>query len=632
MPALEAPKPSRAESPVIANAGRSRKLKAPVASDPPKASRMKLQAATKVLNPRRFVRVQALPDSAQKGGKVLARTRTLYRSSGPPREQVFWEDYSRRQKQLAQGHFTAAGKPYQELGEILYTDPKKLTLYALGQLAEEPVKKEIQENPHEEVAEVTANKYFSNPESGPPEAVKRVSFRETGKELRTLSDTLARSRHHVNSMKQGGEYFHILHQESQERKNVLSQQAQGVSRNDFQTPKSTSGAEDSEKEATTEHLFRQLCAIHWLLEALTLEPDTSMHSIFTCWNPKDPGGCKKTVEEMEVEKLATCMQELFITSTKKCPQKAQYRLLARKINKTSTPGISQISSLSSLQGQTPCGSETSSAVWSEDNSEINLTTSDAVSESAQAKEQPSLFLSLQKMTQMTPEAVSKDGHKRGEVVKKTGLQHGLPAAQKNYRVNKDEERIMPRKQKPRRQGCHISSFIKSKANLCADLRQKFTAVSEEAASSLHDALIRLERRQEERCYQKYQALRELKYFRQDMERMRQLSIRDKREHDQSGLNWFPVLLVRLPESVKSDHKVQKILKKLERYSKTPGLKIRPDTFLKVLADLQVWELCCPEIAAAVEFVRESVVQMPEEDFNEWFQARVPHLSAQSFTI
>ncbi|XP_054029253.1 coiled-coil domain-containing protein 60 [Dryobates pubescens] len=475
-------------------------------------------------------------------------------------------------------------------------------------------------------------------------------------------------RRHINSMKQGGEYFHILRQESAERKNMLeeAQQARAASRRiDFQTPKSTSDAEDSEKEMTTcslkegnqlpllgmkkvtlrtftsvhssvlipspagaksEHLFRQLCAIHWLLEALTLERSGSMHSIFTCWNSKDPGGCKKTVEEMEEEKLAKCMQELFITNTKKCTWKPQCSLLARMINKTSTPGISQISSLSSLQGQTSYGSEASIAVFSEDNSKINLASSDAVSESAQSKEQPSLFPSLQKMIQMTHEAMSKVGHKQGEMVKKTGLQRGLPVAQKNYRVNKDEEG----KQKPI--SCHISSFIKSKSNLCADMRQKFTAVHEEAASRLHDTLVRLERRQEERCYLKYQALKELKCFREDMERMRRLSVRDKREHDEDGLNWFPVLLARLPESVKSDHKVQKILKKLEKYGKTPGLKIHPDTFLKVLADLQVWELCCPEVAAAVEFVRESIVQMPEEDFNKWFQARVPHLSAQSFTI
>ncbi|NXR05763.1 CCD60 protein, partial [Semnornis frantzii] len=476
---------------------------------------------------------------------------------------------------------------------------------------------------------------------------------------------------HVNSVKQGGEYFNVLHQESVERKNVLkaAQQAQAVSRNDFQAPKYTSDAEDSEKEATictlkegshlrllgmkkvtlrsfasthssvlvpnpdgakSEHLFRQLCAIHWLLEALALEPNTSMHSIFTCWSPKDPGGYKKTLEEMEEEKLAASMQELFITNTKKCTWKAQCRLLARKINKTSTPGISQVSSLSSLQGQTPHGSKTSSAVCSEDSSEINLTSSDAVSESAQAKEQPSLFPSFQKMIQMTHEAVSKAGHKQREMVKKTGLQWYVTRWISDCLGEAaHQDRVLATKCLPQganssflwcfHHSCHISSFIKSNSNLCSDLRQKLTAVNEEAASSLHDALIRLERRQEERCYQKYQALRELKYFRQDMERMRQLSMRDKREHDESGLNWFPVLLVRLPESVKSDHKVQKILKKLEKYSKAPGLKVHPDTFLKVLADLQVWKLCCPEIAAAVEFVRESVVQMPEEDFNEWFQ-------------
>ncbi|KAF1542118.1 Coiled-coil domain-containing protein 60, partial [Eudyptula minor] len=463
-------------------------------------------------------------------------------------------------------------------------------------------------------------------------------------------------RHHINSVKQGGEYFHILHQESQERKNALkaAQWAQSTRwRTEFQPPKYSSDVEESEEEINTcsltegnhlrksgkkkkkmtlrsftpvytsvlipsppgaksEHLFRQLCAIHWLLEALTLESNSSMHSILTCWNPTDPGGCKKTVKEIEEEKLATYMWERFITNTKKCTWKAQYSLLSRKINKTSTPGISQLSSQSSPHGQTPRGSETSTVLCSEDNIKINVASSDFMSESAQAKEQHHLFPSLQKVIQIMHEEVSKDVHKQEDMVKKTGLQRLLPVAQKNYRVNmpfiKDQERIISRKQKPRRQGflccfscsCHISSFIKSKSNLCADMRQKFTAVREEAACCLHDTLERLERRQEERCCQKYQALKQLKYFRRDMERIRQLGMRAEREHDEDGLNWFPVLLARLPESVKSDHYVQKILKKLEKYGKTPDLQIHPDTFLKALADLQMWELCSPEIAAAVE--------------------------------
>ncbi|XP_074776818.1 coiled-coil domain-containing protein 60 isoform X2 [Athene noctua] len=655
MPVLDAPKHRRVEAPAVANAGRGSKLEAPVAPGPPKKnSRTTVLAATKVLNPQDFVCIQALPGFAQKEGKVVARSRTIYKSSEPPREQVFWESYYRRQKQFTQGHFTPLGKPYQELGEILYTDPKKLTLYSLGQLAQEPVKKEGQEKTPKEVAEVNTDEDSFNAEldhfqSDPLEPVKRLSpFRETEKELRTLSKALAHSRHHVNSVKQGGEYFHILHQESLERKNTLkAQQAQGTRwRSEFQPPKYSSDEEESEEEINTysliednplrksgkkkkkktlrsftqvytsvlipsppgaksEHLFRQLCAIHWLLEALTLESNSSIHSILTCWNPRDPGGCKKTVKEIEEEKLATYRWELFITNTKKWAWKARYNPLSRKINEISTPHISQLSSQSSPRGQTPRGSETSTVLCSEDNIKVNVASSDVMSESAQAKEQPPLFPSLQKVTQITIEEVSKDVHKQEDMVKKIGLQCCR---------------------------CHIGSFIKSKSNLRADMRRKFTAVREEAACHLHDTLVTLERRQEDRCYQKYEALKQLKYFRRDMERIRRLSTRSEREHDESRLNWFPVLLARLPESVKSDHYVQKILKKLEKYGKSPDLKIHPDTFLKALADLQVWELCSPEIAAAVEFVRESIVQMPEEDFRKWFQTRVAPLSAQSSTF
>ncbi|NXT33270.1 CCD60 protein, partial [Pelecanoides urinatrix] len=410
------------------------------------------------------------------------------------------------------------------------------------------------------------------------------------------------------------------------------------------TPVYTSVLIASPPGAKSEHYFRQLCAIHWLLEALTLESNSSMHSILTCWNQTDPGGCKKTVKEIEEENLATYMWELFITNTKKHTWKAQYSPLSRKINKTSTPSISQLSRQSSPHGQTPHGSETSTVLCSEDNVKINVASSDVTSESAQAKEQQPLFPSLQKVIRITHEKVSKDVHKQEDTVKKTGLQRLLPVAQK-YGVNmpfiKDQEttQVLTTKWLPQDANLsfvccfscssHISSFIKSKSNLRADMRQKFTAVREEADCCLRDTLERLERRQEERCCQKYQALKQLKYFRRDMERIRQLGMRAEREHDEDRLNWFPVLLARLPETVKSDRYVQKILKKLEKYGKTPDLKIDPDTFLKALADLQVWELCSPEIAAAVEFVRESIVQMPEEDFSEWFQTRVAPLSAQS---
>lgn len=81
----------------------------------------------------------------------------------------------------------------------------------------------------------------------------------------------------------------------------------------------------------------------------------------------------------------------FFFHVQKCTWKARNSLLSRKINKASTPGVSQLSSQSSPRGQTPHGSETSTGLCSEDNVKINVASSDVMSESAQAKEQPPLF-------------------------------------------------------------------------------------------------------------------------------------------------------------------------------------------------------------------------------------------------
>ncbi|OXB71667.1 UNVERIFIED_CONTAM: hypothetical protein H355_015606, partial [Colinus virginianus] len=605
------------------------------------------------------------------------------------------------------------------------------------------VKKGVQERPQREVAEVTANECSVNPKSDPLESEKRLtSLRETGKDLKTLSKTLAHLRHHINIVKRGGEYFHVLHQESLERKNTLKAQKSQVRRwrMDFQPCKYLSDAEESVEEkktfsptegshpnksgkkkkmslrsftpiyasvliprpseAQSECLFRQLCAIHWLLEASTLESSSSMQSILSCWNLTDPGGFKKSVKEAEEEKLATYMWELFITNTKKYMRKARRSPFRKKTNKTTAPANSQLSSQSS-HCQTPLSSVNSLVLCSEDHVNLSGALANVMSASIQAKERQ-FSPSPQKQIHATHVKVSKDVHEQEDKLKKTGQQRaaefsvgciqmilisfgtGIQGPEGRdeganlflmhvissintaqcvegvWRANVRQHFVLLRtteqaftllsfmsnkgaSHKVVTTGCyvpfsclifscHISHFIKSKSNLCADARHKFMAIREEAAHCLHDALESLERSQEERCYQKYRALKRLKYFKKDMERIRQLGVRAEREHDENGLKWFPALLARLPEPVKNDHYVKKILKKLEKFGMAPDLHIHQETFLKALTDLQMWELCSPEIAAAVEFVRESIVQMPEEDFSEWFQARVDPLHAQSSTF
>lgn len=86
-------------------------------------------------DPRCFVLIHPLPIPTQQGLRVQARSSTIYNCWDYTREQVFLENYRRRIKQLTQqGYFTPNWKPYQDFADPLYLEPKKVTLYGLGQL------------------------------------------------------------------------------------------------------------------------------------------------------------------------------------------------------------------------------------------------------------------------------------------------------------------------------------------------------------------------------------------------------------------------------------------------------------------------------------------------------------------
>ena len=46
-------------------------------------------------------------------------------------------------------------------------------------------------------------------------------------------------------------------------------------------------------------------------------------------------------------------------------------------------------------------------------------------------------------------------------------------------------------------------------------------------------------------------------------------------------------------------------------------------FLKVLAGLRDWEICAPDVSAAIEFCREKIVEMSVEEYEEFFTHQFP---------
>ncbi|KAM6422780.1 coiled-coil domain-containing protein 60 [Liasis olivaceus] len=672
------------------------------------------------IDPRYFVLIRPLPIPPQKGLKIQARSKTVYNCWDVPREQVFRENYNRRAKQLSQqGYFTPCWKPYQDFGDPLYLDPRKLTLYGLGQLPPELCKEEVA---LEELAEPVETEPSKKLKPTLQEQEKKLlPFRHLEKDLRTLHRDLVHMRHLIHSVKIGRGYFHSLRRETIERRNALKleeRREEERMRTEFQPPRypSSSSEEDSEDEpdffltggsflsetekkkkkkmarpftpihngllsekhpdAHFDSIFRQLCALNWLLEALTLEPNSSMRPLIACWNPKDYGGGKSCMKTVNKEKAVKSRWEHFILHAKgRRFTQRQIRGPSSKKSPKMTGSMSKISGLSSPHSKTTLASTSSLTPGSD---EVAQPTSDSAKEveemessySKQTKEEEEpLSYYLQTLFQMIHEDVAKNfsqenmfwstkphyahaalrsgpgseisfgqrGKSSRSSSKDDKTSTGIPKEGSGSAVEakrKSSMAVTLREDKTTTttymeddsstQLCRPqSSFIRRKQHLCDEMRELFFDVSQESAFRLHDQLDILEKRREEKNIQKFLCLNSLTRFRKDLERMRQSVVGKEPEQDAEEENWFSTLLVRIPDDVRKDHRTQKVLKKLERFARNPDLRIRPPTFLKVLGELRIWEICSPDICAAVEFLREYIVEMPEDDYKQWLQSRVP---------
>uniref|UniRef100_A0ACB8FYZ4 Uncharacterized protein n=1 Tax=Sphaerodactylus townsendi TaxID=933632 RepID=A0ACB8FYZ4_9SAUR len=262
----------------------------------------------------------------------------------------------------------------------------------------------------------------------------------------------------------------MLHRETVERKNMLlleEQKEEERRKTDFQPPKYPGSSSSSDEEDTSdeeiadffltecplqresgkkkekkvirpftpvhngliapkhpeehfESLFRQLCALHWLLEALTLEPNSTMKPLITCWNPKDYGGSRNTFKVINKEKNVKARWEHFLIHTKgrRYTQKLPRGQGSRKLpKKASIMSISRTSGLSSPYSKTTLGSTSSLTPGSEEvvphssdvakeGEEIDSSCSKPAKETREEEEPMSYYLKT--LLQMIHEDVTKN--------------------------------------------------------------------------------------------------------------------------------------------------------------------------------------------------------------------------------
>ncbi|XP_058137432.1 coiled-coil domain-containing protein 60 isoform X3 [Dasypus novemcinctus] len=503
------------------------------------------------------------------------------------------------------------------------------------------------------------------------------NIRYMGKEIINLRKDLVRSRFLIQSVKIGRGYFTILREESAMKKRQQKlQKLQEEEKNKFQPAKKFSEIqygdtfmtrydEDKFKKAEggsaivlrpftpihsciispslpvahVEPLFRQLCALHWLLEALTIDhTHHTMKPVITCWNPKDPGGSKSTIKKINKDKSMGQKWEHFITTPKTKKLKVPtVRTTSRKPSRRgSTLSLSRTSGGSSPQSSMLSvnpGSDEPPSVATQVTGSKDIEDND--SSSTKQDEEP-LHINLQKLLEMVREDA------RRTVMMENGLQRKVPsiltvikqtksnsAFKDMQTTHKSSERssstsgeshtqVALRKIKSRAN----RDIVQCKSGVCGSLRAKFYSVAQEAGFCLQDKMEIFRKRQEERGLQKFHSFVLVSNFQKDIAKMRHQVSVAKGDAEEIADHWYFDLLSKLPEDLKNFRPAKKILVKLQKFGENLDLRIRPHVLLKVLQDLRIWELCSPNIAVAIEFVREHIIHMPQEDYISWLQNRI----------
>ncbi|XP_038202536.1 coiled-coil domain-containing protein 60 isoform X2 [Arvicola amphibius] len=510
--------------------------------------------------------------------------------------------------------------------------------------------------------------------------VKNIRYLD--REIINLKKDLIRSRFLIQRVKIGRGYFSILREENAMKKR--QQQLQKLKEeelNKFQPAKKFSDiqcrdtlltAYEKEKlkkleagiiirpftpihnciiapslpESHVDPLYRQLCALHWLLEALTIDHSHhTMKPLISCWNPKDPGGSKSTIKKINKDKSMGQRWDHFVTApkTKKFKIPAIRTASRKPSRRGSTLSLTRTSGGSSPQSSMMSvnpGSDEPPSVVTQASKDIE----DNESWSTKQDEE-TLHIHLQKLLEMVREDA------RRAIMLMTEMQKKVPSILNVVKqiksdsawkdlgtIYKSSERssttsgeshtlVMQKKSKGRAN----RDIIQCKSGVCSSMRAKFYSVAQEAGFCLQDKMEILMKRQEERGLQKFHSFVLASNFQKDISKMRHQVPVVIGDAEEIADHWYFDLLSKLPEDLKNFRPARKVLTKLQKFGENLDLRIRPHVLLKVLQELRIWELCSPDIAVAIEFVREHIIHMPLEDYINWLQTRV-NMPLRHYTI
>ncbi|XP_048257312.1 coiled-coil domain-containing protein 60-like isoform X3 [Haliotis rufescens] len=480
------------------------------------------------------------------------------------------------------------------------------------------------------------------------------------------------------------------------------------------TPQHTNLAvvsDDRVPDMSRQALFRQLCVLNWILEAMNIEQGYDMCPITKSWSFLEIGGSKMNMKKKQREKQAENKWEQFVTNTstgKTNPwMKAMNFFSATKL--LTHKRVSTQKSRASLQRRSThlyarTASTSMSASPSSSTSQLNMSSgqlphhglqdnvimeesAETIPEEEDATYNKSIFKFLDEYYESLKRESQQEEERKEAMLGRSDVRTSLSDRGKDRKsehdgrtsrksILKSPERpgtdhdtidVSPDKKASRELRADVH-FIRPKsspqlleymaslpsnrhAGMTTESRQKFSEILEDKALTLHDILEQMDRERMVKCSSKLVGLKaEGHSFHRTLRDMRDSTDRilhrpaeqQKKDKDKATKrNWFTVLRDSIPEEAREGLWYYKtILAKLERFgmprvrrksTRAPIQQVESTSkqsvykFLKVLETLRDWELCSPDISAAIEFCREKVVEMTVEEYEEWFQQQFPKI-------
>lgn len=171
--------------------------------------------------------------------------------------------------------------------------------------------------------------------------------------------------------------------------------------------------------------------------------------------------------------------------------------------------------------------------------------------------------------------------------------------------------------------------VKKRQNL-EDIRNQYENVIDEKTIAIHKKLEQFLKKRIQNCMVKYQAMDpKERGLHKMLDAMKDNVIAYQRFEDSKNAaaqmvyyQWYLDLEL-LIETVydREDVILGRLLDKLAYHGKLSTRKKNEAWFFRILDTLKIWELLSPDIMSSIEFCRDRILEINEDDFEDWFRAK-----------